>query len=113
LSLALAISINNIGNDLLDAISVELKTPNLSGLAAVYIDLPIEQEAAANAYAQLEIIGFFWGAWIPNFTPKGDILRLQKVFEDANLNEIICAREQGEAIKKYVISEWQRVSQRK
>jgi hypothetical protein len=107
------ISIANIGSDLLDSISAELQKPVLSGLAAVYIDLPIEQEAAANAYAQLERIGFFWGAWIPSFTTKGDILRLQKVFEEANLNEIICAREQGEAIKKYVISEWQRVSQRK
>ena len=107
------ISIANIGSDLLDSISAELQKPVLSGLAAVYIDLPIEQEAAANAYAQLERIVFFWGAWIPSFTPKGDVLRQQKVFEEANLNEIICAREQGETIKKYVISEWQRVSQRK
>ena len=107
------ISITNIGSDLLAAISGELQKPSLSRLAAVYIDLPIKEEAAANAYAQLEMIGFFWGAWIPNFTPKGDVLRLQKVFEEANLNEIICAREQGEAVKKYVISEWQRVSQRK
>ena len=106
------ISINNIGNDLLEAISAELKTPNLSGLAAVYIDLPIEQEAAANAYTQLESIGFFWGAWIPSFTPKGDILRLQKVFQKANLDEIICAREQGEEVKRYVISEWEKVSRK-
>ena len=104
------ISIDHIGSDLLTAISAELQTPSLSGLAAVYVDLPIEQEAAANAYAKLESIGFFWGAWIPNFTPRGDILRLQKVFEEANLDEIICAREQGEQVKKYVISEWKKVS---
>jgi RimJ/RimL family protein N-acetyltransferase len=104
------ISIDNIGNDLLDAINTELKSPNLSALAAVYIDLPIDQEAAANAYTQLESIGFFWGAWIPSFTPKGDILRLQKVFQEANLDEIVCAREQGEEVKKYVISEWEKVS---
>jgi hypothetical protein len=78
----------------------------------VYIDLPIEQEAAANAYTQLESIGFFWGAWIPNFTLKGDILRLQKVFQEANLDEIICAREQGEEVKRYVISEWEKVSRK-
>ena len=106
------ISIDNIGSDLLDAIGEELQKPDLSGLAAVYLDLPIGQEAAANAYAQLETIEFFWGAWVPNFTPKGDILRLQKVFKEANLDEIICAREQGEVVKKYVISEWQRVSQK-
>jgi RimJ/RimL family protein N-acetyltransferase len=106
------ISIDHIGSDLLDVIVTELQKPDLSGIAAAYIDLPIEQESAANAYSQLETIGFFWGAWIPNFTPRGDIMRLQKVFEAANLDEIVCAREQGEAVKKYVISEWQRVSQK-
>jgi hypothetical protein len=34
------------------------------------------------------------------------------VFKEANLDEIVCAREQGEVVKKYVISEWQRVSQK-
>lgn len=106
------LSIDHIGADLLNVINAELQKPSLSGIAAVYIDLPIEQEAAANAYSQLETIGFFWGAWIPSFTPRGDIMRLQKVFKEANLDEIVCAREQGEAVKKYVISEWQRVSQK-
>ena len=105
------ISIDHIGSDLLEVITTELKKPSLSELAAIYVDLPIEQAAAANAYSQLETIGFFWGAWIPNFTPRGDILRLQKVFKEANLDEIVCAREQGEIVKQYVISEWQRVSQ--
>jgi RimJ/RimL family protein N-acetyltransferase len=106
------VSIDYIGSDLLAVITAELKKPSLSELAAIYVDLPIEQEAAANAYSQLETIGFFWGAWIPNFTLRGDILRLQKVFKEANLDEIICAREQGEIVKQYVISEWQRVSQK-
>jgi hypothetical protein len=79
----------------------------------VYLDLPIEREEAASAYAQLETIGFFWGAWIPSFTAKGDILRLQKVFKEANLDEIICAREQGEEVKNYVISEWKKVANKK
>ena len=38
------------------------------------------------------------------------ILRLQKLHESINVDEIICARAQGENIKKYVISEWKRVS---
>jgi RimJ/RimL family protein N-acetyltransferase len=107
------ISIDHIGSDLLDTIGVELQNQTLSGFAAVYLDLPIEREEAASAYAQLETIGFFWGAWIPNFTAKGDILRLQKVFKEANLDEIICAREQGEEVKKYVISEWKKVANKK
>jgi hypothetical protein len=54
------ISIERIGSDLLDVISEALQKPGFSELAAVYLDLPIGQEAAANAYAQLEKIGFFW-----------------------------------------------------
>jgi hypothetical protein len=35
------------------------------------------------------------------------------VFKEANLDEIICAREQGEEVKKYVISEWKKVANKK
>lgn len=105
------ISIKSIGHDLLTVINSELQRLSSAKLAAIYVDLPIEQESAANAYSQLETIGFFWGAWIPNFSKNGDVLRLQKVFKEANLDEIVCAREQGEAVKKYVIAEWRRVSQ--
>jgi RimJ/RimL family protein N-acetyltransferase len=105
------VSIDHIGSDLLAVIAAELKKLSLSELAAIYVDLPIEQEVAANAFSQLETIGFFWGAWIPNYSANKDILRLQKIYQSVNVNEIICAREQGENIKKYVISEWQRISQ--
>jgi hypothetical protein len=57
-------------------------------------------------------MGFFWGAWLPNYTAQGDFLRLQKLHESVNVDEIICARAQGEDIKKYVVSEWQRVSKK-
>jgi len=106
------IAINRIGSDLVIAVQHELNKLQDLNLASIYLDIPIEQPEAANAYLELENIGFFWGSWMPNFSTKGDILRLQKIYQPVNVDTIICAREQGEAIKKYVISEWQRVSQK-
>jgi hypothetical protein len=106
------IEIHHIGSDLIDALSKELQALSPLDLAAVFLILPINQLAAAWACTQLEGIGFFWGAWIPNYSAQGDIIRLQKIKSPINAEEIICARAQGENLKKYVLSEWDRVSQK-
>lgn len=106
------IAIDRIGSDLVAAVQHKLSKLQNLNLASIYLDIPIEQPEAANAYLELENIGFFWGSWMPNFSTKGDILRLQKIYQPVNVDTIVCAREQGEAVKKYVISEWQRVSQK-
>ena len=104
------IKVQHIGEDFSSAISAELAKLELLNLAFMMLNLPISQEASALAFSQLEDIGFFWGAWLPNYSAQGDVLRLQKLHESINVDEIICARAQGENIKKYVISEWKRVS---
>ena len=103
-------NISHIGGNLTDTVTAELRKVEALDLATIYLDLPIEQEAAASAYAELEELGFFWGSWIPNYTGHKDILRLQKIYQSVDVNKIICAREQGENVKKYVVSEWKRVS---
>jgi RimJ/RimL family protein N-acetyltransferase len=104
------IAIDRIGNDLVAAVMHELRELEALNLASIYLDIPIEQETAANAYLELESIGFFWGSWMPNFSTEGDSLRLQKIYQSVNVDTIICAREQGYSIKKFVLSEWERVS---
>lgn len=104
------IKVQHIGEDFSAAISSELAKLESENLAFTMLSLPISQEAAALAFAQLEEMGFFWGAWLPNYSVQGDVLRLQKLYETVNIDEIICARDQGENIKKYVVSEWKRVS---
>lgn len=104
------IKVQNIGEDFSSAISAELEKLESQNLAFTMLSLPISQEAAALAFTQLEDMGFFWGAWLPNHSAQGDMLRLQKLHESVNVEEIICARPQGENIKKYVVSEWNRVS---
>lgn len=104
------IAIDQIGIDLVAAVKHELTKLEALNLASIYLDLPIEQEAAANAYLELESIGFFWGSWMPNFSTKGDMLRLQKIYQPVDVDTIVCAREQGYSIKKFVLSEWERVT---
>ena len=106
------IKVQHIGEDFASAIAAELAKLESQNLAFTMLNLPISQEAAALAFTQLEDMGFFWGAWLPNYTAQGDFLRLQKLHESVNVDEIICARAQGEDIKKYVVSEWQRVSKK-
>ena len=104
------ISIDRIGDDLIPAVKHELRKLETLNLASIYLDIPIEQEAAANAYLELESIGFFWGSWMPNFSTEGDSLRLQKIYQPVNVETIFCARAQGDSIKQYVLSEWERVA---
>lgn len=104
------IAIDRIGGDLVAAVMHELRELEALNLASVYLDIPIEQETAAHAYLELESIGFFWGSWMPNFSTEGDALRLQKIYQSVDVETIVCARPQGYDIKKFVISEWERVS---
>lgn len=106
------ITITYIGKDFHASVSNELAKLEPLGLASIYLDLPLSHQAASHAYIELEKMGFFWGAWIPNYSVNGDILRLQKINEAVNFDEINTARQEGERIKKYVQSEWLRVSHR-
>lgn len=106
------IAIDRIGSDLVAAVKHELTKLEALNLASIYLDIPIEQEAAAHAYLELESIGFFWGSWMPNFSTKGDMLRLQKIYQPVDVETIVCAREQGYSIKKFVLAEWERVSRK-
>lgn len=106
------ITVKHIGDNLKTSIADELKKIDSSNVASVYLDLPIEREAASTAYLELEDLGFFWGSWLPNYSKHRDMLRLQKIYQQINPDEIICARAQGETVKHYVLSEWTRVSQK-
>ncbi len=106
------ITIIHIGIDFKACVESELKRFDAPKLASIYLDLPIEREAASNAYLELEELGFFWGSWLPHYSNHRDILRLQKIYQPVNPDEIICARTQGELVKQYVLSECARVSQR-
>lgn len=86
------------------------KSPSLSGRFKVFhLDLPLDHANALVAIPALEAQGFFWAAWMPEFSESGDVLRLQKTDAAVNPEEIVCARENGERVKKHILEERQRV----
>jgi hypothetical protein len=107
-----SIKVQHIGKDFIHSINAELEKLEPLNLPFTLLNLPISQEAASLAFSELEKIGFFWGAWLPNHSQHGDVLRLQKLHTSVNVDEIICAREQGEEVKNFVVSEWKRVSKK-
>ena len=104
------IQITSIGSDFKTVIQSEIDKLEKHQLASIYIDLPIGDRAAAMAYLTLEMLGFFFGSWLPNFWKNQDVLRMQKIYTQINESEIICARDQGARMKEYVIAEMKRVS---
>lgn len=107
-----SIKVQHIGKDFIHSINAEVEKLEPLNLPFTLLNLPISQEAASFAFTELEKIGFFWAAWLPNHSQHGDVLRLQRLHTSVNVDEIICAREQGEEVKNFVVSEWERVSKK-
>jgi serine/threonine-protein kinase RsbW len=79
-------------------------------LGAVHLDVPLAGPGAADLLDELEGLNFAFAAWIPDFVTGGDIVRLQRVgSHPVDVEHVVCARAEGEAVRDYVISEWHRV----
>jgi hypothetical protein len=94
-------------------VSHDLEALAAYDLAAISLDLPMEDPAAGWAVEQLEALGFFFGAWLPGHLRGagcGDVLRLQRVADRPLAMDIRCARPEGEAVRDAVLAEWRRVT---
>ena len=105
------IRVEEVGDDLLDRVADELEGLQAFELGAVHLDLPLGDPATAAAVVDLERLGFCWGAWVPCFgTGTSDVLRLQRTGDHAaDVDDVVCARPEGEAVRDHVVSEWHRV----
>lgn len=106
----LEIRVHGIGRDIAEQVADVLEEYLAMAPATVHLHLPATDPAAAWAAAELERLGFVWCAWIPAFLPSGDSIRLQRVSDHpVGLEEIVCARAEGEEVRDFVIGEWMRV----
>lgn len=108
-----ALRVVAIGSDLVGRVSHDLEALAAYDLAAISLDLPMEDPAAGWAVEQLEALGFFFGAWLPGHLRGagcGDVLRLQRVADRPLAMDIRCARPEGEAVRDAVLAEWRRVT---
>lgn len=103
------IVVSVIGQDIGSRIAEAVDQLKREGIEVLHLDIPLADPNALLAIPALEAQGFFWAAWLPEFLASGDVLRLQKTDAPVNPDEIICARENGEKVKKHILAERQRV----
>ena len=104
------IRVTHAGADLASKVADELEGLDAFDLGAVHLDVPLSTAGAARGVEELEALGFAFAAWIPDFASDGDILRLQRVgSHPVDVEHVVCARSEGEAVRDYVVGEWHRV----
>jgi len=107
------IRVETIGEDLIARLVEDLETQVLAGVLLSIVDLPASDPACAWAAAELERLAFSFSAYLPEFSPDGDVLRLQR-FTDLSLDvdHIACGRAEGEALRDFIVEEWRRVTRK-
>lgn len=99
-----------IGPDVATRVAAELDGLDAFDLCAVHLDLELSDPAAAGAATDLERLGFCLAAWLPDFSHRGDVLRLQRVSDHpVDVEHIVCARPEGEQVRDHIVAEWRRV----
>lgn len=102
--------IERIGADATGRVAEELEGLDAFDLAVVYLDLPLSDPAAGSLAEDAERLGFCVAAWLPNFSPHGDVLRLQRIgSHPVDIEHVTFARKEGQRIHEFVVSEWRRV----
>lgn len=104
------IRVTQPGAEVASRVADELEGLDAFDLGAVHVDVPLADSGAAAAIEALEALDFAFAAWIPDFAADGDVLRLQRVgSHPVDVEHVVCARPEGEAVRDYVIGEWHRV----
>ena len=76
------------------------------GLDAVYVDLPLDQQATALVADDLEALGVSSSGIFPNHRADGDVLRMQSLHGvRVRADDVAVASEHGRALLDYVIAD--------
>jgi RimJ/RimL family protein N-acetyltransferase len=99
--------IQHIGSDLQRNLVDQLETLLPFDLVTIFIDVPLDDPSAAWCIEQLESLHFSWAAWLPEFLPSGDVIRMQRSgSRPVDVDHIHCARPEGEAVRDHVVKLW-------
>ncbi len=97
------------GADVATAVAARRDELFADGLAAVYVDLPLELPATELVGDTLAARGFSFGGVFPNLHVEGDVLRLQCLHDvDVAADDIAVGSDHGRALLDYVLAdrEW-------
>ena len=102
--------VESTGADVIARVADALDGLDAFDLGTVLLDVPLSEPSSAATIAMLEPLGFTFAAWMPEFLPSGDALRLQRVGgHPVDTEHVVCARPEGEAVRDYIVDEWRRV----
>lgn len=95
------------GRDLEQAVAAERHHLfHRRGVAAVYLDLPLEHPATALVSDHLERLGVSYAGVFPNRRSDGDVLRMQSLHGvSVRAGDIAVASEHGRALLDYVLAD--------
>ena len=104
------ISVLTPGADLETVVSAERHHLfHSKNLDAIYLDLPLEQPAAALTADHLEVLGVSYSGIFPNPRTNGDVLRTQSVHRvQINPDDLVVASDHGRALRDYAFTDLRR-----
>ena len=104
------ITVDQVGQDLVEQLLVRIEDLKSMRIAAVYVDLPLHDEGTAEVGEHLAGLGFFFSALLPESGRDGDMLRLQSLnHEKVHPDHIKTASDWGGRLLKYCGEDQQRV----
>lgn len=107
------IIVKKYGKDFFDVLSnivgsLEEKSPK-----TILLDLPLENRATPEQFAQLSSLNFIYCGLLPQFHFNADFLRLQKVYSAVDFGIIEIYSEFGKKIKSFIADEYHSYAKRR
>jgi serine/threonine-protein kinase RsbW len=100
------ITVAEPGADLEAVLAAERRHLLHHGLAAVYVDLPLEKSATALLSERLELLGLSFAGGFPNSRADGDVLRLQSLHGvTVHAGDVAVASDHGRELLDYVLAD--------
>ena len=100
------LTVTRPGADLGDAVAAERERLFAAGLAAIYLDLPLEDPATALVAEHLEDLGVSYSGVFPNSMADGDVLRMQSLNGvTVTAGDVAVASDHGRELLEYVLAD--------
>lgn len=101
------LTVNKYGPDFLEVLSDMIKSlKEQEDLNAIFLDLPLQNAATPKQVQNIESIGFIYSGLTPLFHHDAHYLRLQKIYDELDLDIIEVYSDFGKKIKSLIADEY-------
>jgi hypothetical protein len=99
------ITIEQHGADLIENVKATMKSLEDEDIRTIYIDLPLDDPLTPRAVPALQACGFVFCGLMPLFHHERDYLRLQRLSEPLNLDQLVLYSDTAHTIRKQIEQE--------